>query len=221
MTETKQEEKQVTKKLYRSKADRYLFGVCGGLGEYFQMDANIFRLLFLVFTFIGGIGLILYVIAIIIVPENPDQVEQPRKTTEDKTLFWALLFIVLGFLLLFRELGLFRYLNIWAIPWSTIWAIFLIAIGLLLIFSSSKAKNVEGEEKQTASALPDINKIRRSRKNRMIAGVCGGIAEYLNIDPAIVRLLWVLASLASIGLGILVYVLLILVFPEAEENEAA
>ena len=52
----------------------------------------------------------------------------------------------------------------------------------------------------------------------MIAGVCAGIANYFKIDPAIVRLLWVLASLASIGLGILVYVVLIFVLPEETET---
>ncbi len=216
MENVNQEKQQEIKKFYRSRVDRYLFGVCGGLGEYFNMDPNIFRLLFLIFTFIGGIGLILYIIAMIIVPENPEQTEAPRKTTEDKTLFWALLFIVLGFLLLFRELGLFHYFNIWALPWSAIWAIFLIAIGVLLIFSSSKYRK-SGEGEEGSPGIPDVSRIRRSRKNRIFAGVCGGIAEYFNIDPAIVRLIWVLASLASIGLGILVYVLLILVFPEEEE----
>ena len=52
----------------------------------------------------------------------------------------------------------------------------------------------------------------------MIAGVCGGLGEYFKIDPSIVRLLWVFASFASAGLGVLVYVILIFVFPEATEE---
>lgn len=215
-----EEEKEIRKKLYRSKVNRYLFGVCGGLGEYFDTDANVFRLLFLIFTFVGGIGIILYIAALIIVPENPTQTDVPEKSPQDKTLFWALLFIVLGFLLLFRQMGLFDYFNIWAIPWSTIWAIFLIAIGVLLVYSANKTgKSPDGEETSQPSALVDASKIHRSRHNRMIAGVCGGLGEYFKIDPAIVRLLWVLASLASIGLGILVYILLAIVFPEERESE--
>ncbi|MEJ2636338.1 MAG: PspC domain-containing protein [Calditrichia bacterium] len=66
-----------------------------------------------------------------------------------------------------------------------------------------------------------MKKLYRSRENRMLAGVCGGIGEYFNIDPSIVRLLWVLGSVASVGLGILVYVVLIFVFPEKSQNEEA
>lgn len=48
------------KKLYRSRSDRQLAGVCGGLGEYFDRDSNIIRLIFLATLLIGGSGLLLY-----------------------------------------------------------------------------------------------------------------------------------------------------------------
>jgi phage shock protein PspC (stress-responsive transcriptional regulator) len=48
----------------------------------------------------------------------------------------------------------------------------------------------------------------------MVAGVCGGLARYFNLDPTVVRLLWVLFSLASLGLALLIYVVMILVVPE-------
>ncbi len=50
------------------------------------------------------------------------------------------------------------------------------------------------------------------RKNRMICGVCAGIAEYLGIDPTVVRLLW--AALGLTGTGILLYIIAALVMPE-------
>ena len=57
-------------------------------------------------------------------------------------------------------------------------------------------------------------KLRRSRSNQMIAGVCGGIAEYLNLDPTIVRIAYVLLSVLSVGFpGIIVYIILMLVMP--------
>ncbi|MHA1414514.1 MAG: PspC domain-containing protein, partial [Promethearchaeota archaeon] len=58
-----------------------------------------------------------------------------------------------------------------------------------------------------------LNKIFRIKENRMLAGVCAGIAEYFKIDPSIVRILWILGTLASVGLGILIYIILIFVFP--------
>ena len=45
-------------------------------------------------------------------------------------------------------------------------------------------------------------KLTRSKMNRMICGVCGGIAEYLGIDPTLVRLLWALTTLVSCGVAI-------------------
>lgn len=57
--------------------------------------------------------------------------------------------------------------------------------------------------------------LQRSRKDRMIAGVCGGIAEATGLDPAIVRLLAVLLALSSMGSGLVIYLILALVMPEA------
>lgn len=57
-------------------------------------------------------------------------------------------------------------------------------------------------------------RILRSRNNRMITGVCGGIAEYLNIDPTIIRLAWA-ATVLFAGAGLLVYLLAALIIPES------
>lgn len=56
-------------------------------------------------------------------------------------------------------------------------------------------------------------KLYRSDTDRMIAGVCGGLGEYLNIDPTVVRLLFVLAILAGFGSGILLYIILMVIMP--------
>ena len=58
------------KKLYRSMADKKLCGVCGGLGEYFEVDPTLIRLLWVIFTFCGGAGLLAYIICAIIVPQQ-------------------------------------------------------------------------------------------------------------------------------------------------------
>lgn len=58
--------------------------------------------------------------------------------------------------------------------------------------------------------------LTRSRKNRMIAGVCGGLAEYFNMDPTVVRMLYVVVSVMSVAFpGILVYLILWIIMPEA------
>jgi phage shock protein PspC (stress-responsive transcriptional regulator) len=60
------------------------------------------------------------------------------------------------------------------------------------------------------------NPLRRSRRNRMIAGVCGGLAEWLGWDATLVRVLYVVVSILSAAFpGLLVYVILWVVMPEA------
>ena len=61
------------KRLYRSKKERIIAGVCGGLGEFFNTDPTIVRLIWVLFVLAGGAGIIAYIIAWIIVPENPKQ----------------------------------------------------------------------------------------------------------------------------------------------------
>lgn len=60
----------------------------------------------------------------------------------------------------------------------------------------------------------DYRKLMRSKMNRMICGVCGGIGEYLSIDPTLVRLIWLICSLASCGTGLIIYIVAAVVMPE-------
>ena len=57
-------------------------------------------------------------------------------------------------------------------------------------------------------------KLYRSSKNRMIAGVCGGLGEYFNIDPTMVRIIWAIGTLFSMGFGLLLYLIAWVVIPE-------
>lgn len=60
-------------------------------------------------------------------------------------------------------------------------------------------------------------KLYRSRTNKKLFGVCGGIAEYFEIDATVIRLLWVLAVVCA-GAGILAYLIAALIMPEAPKN---
>jgi len=71
------------KNLYRSRTDRKIAGVCGGLGEYFDIDPTLIRLALVFFTLGGGGGLLLYGIAWFIVPEEPVAATEPHLLTDD------------------------------------------------------------------------------------------------------------------------------------------
>ena len=59
------------KKLYRSDENKMLAGVCGGIAEYFGIDSTLVRLGWVVFSLLGGSGLLAYLIAAIIMPDQP------------------------------------------------------------------------------------------------------------------------------------------------------
>jgi phage shock protein PspC (stress-responsive transcriptional regulator) len=62
---------ETVKRLYRSRKERMLGGVCAGLGEYLRVDPTLLRLLFILFTLMGGQGILAYLILWVIVPDEP------------------------------------------------------------------------------------------------------------------------------------------------------
>jgi phage shock protein C len=59
------------RKLYRSRTDRTIAGVCGGLAEYFSLDPTVVRLVFVIMFLLGGHGLLVYLILWVLMPEKP------------------------------------------------------------------------------------------------------------------------------------------------------
>ncbi|MFY9198839.1 MAG: PspC domain-containing protein [Acutalibacteraceae bacterium] len=58
-------------------------------------------------------------------------------------------------------------------------------------------------------------RLYKSRDNRMLAGVCGGLAEYINADPTVVRIVFALVSVLSAAFpGIIIYIILAIIMPE-------
>ncbi len=62
-------------------------------------------------------------------------------------------------------------------------------------------------------------RLYRSRKNSMIAGVCGGLGVYLNIDPTLVRLFFILLGVVGNGIGLFIYILLWIILPSEDEEQ--
>ena len=90
----------MTKRMYKSSKNRILTGVCGGIGEYFNIDPTIVRLIFLVLIFAGFSGVLVYIIAALIMPAdqadnfenfedmksaNPEYRQKPKNQNKIKT----------------------------------------------------------------------------------------------------------------------------------------
>jgi phage shock protein PspC (stress-responsive transcriptional regulator) len=149
-----------TKKLYRSKTNRVIFGVCGGLGEYFEIDPLIIRILFVLLAFSGGSGIIIYLILAVVIPDGEGEKGKPKKIEEviedaqGKTQDLAeqiksngnwiknarniigLIIVLWGFDILFKQV--FDFSPFTWINWGIIWALLIILIGSKIILSNKK-----------------------------------------------------------------------------------
>ena len=131
------------KRLYRSRDDSFLMGVCGGLGKYFDMDSNPIRLAFVLLAAWNGLGVLLYLATVIIVPEEPvpEPTSLPQQSTpaQDETrrvrmLGWLL--ILAGAFLLLRNYPVFR-----PIIQDPVFPIILILGGLVLLFMRGRSRS--------------------------------------------------------------------------------
>jgi phage shock protein C len=75
---------EVKKKLYRSRSDRWLAGVCGGIGDYFNTDPTVIRVIFVLAGLIMGGGLFIYLILWLIIPLEPDSGEALEEVPTDE-----------------------------------------------------------------------------------------------------------------------------------------
>ncbi len=60
------------KKLYKSRTDKKIDGVCGGIAEYFNVDSTLIRLAWILFIALGGSGILAYIIAALVMPVKPE-----------------------------------------------------------------------------------------------------------------------------------------------------
>ena len=60
-------------------------------------------------------------------------------------------------------------------------------------------------------------KLYKIEEGRKIEGVCGGLAEYLNVDPTLIRVIWALVALGSAGVGLIAYIICAVIMPKKSE----
>ena len=142
-------------RLRKNDRDRVLFGVSGGLGEYFELDPVFVRVGFIALCFAGGIGFVVYLALALVMPRADAPERSPTETVQDNVEHMAdeaadagrrlgaamgpvttvqrrsglgVLFIVVGALILLANLGLFFW---WR--WDIFWAALLIGAGIIMV----------------------------------------------------------------------------------------
>lgn len=234
-------ETQPRRKLYRSITDRRIAGVCGGVAAYIGVDSLLVRILWVASCFVGFIGGFAYIAAWIIIPEAPSGEPVRRTAAKDSTnlsYLWGIILIVLGVVLLADRQGV-DFLVPWHWPyymphWVNLGVLFslLIIIGgiALIVRHPAQAGSTSPEvtpaatlTEQTQESKPRAPKrLTRSLDERMIGGVCGGLAKYFNIDPSFVRIGWVLLTISGmVFLGVVAYIVMMIVVPEETQIESS
>ena len=196
-------------RITRSQSDRLLTGVCGGVADYFSIDPTMVRLIWIFFTLFGGSGLLAYIIATLLIPDSNSQERYFKLDTLKSNPLWGVLFIFSG-LILFLQ-----YDHIFYLFWASFWGNFinisiafvLLGIGIYLLYN--RQSQIKSNNKNVL-----VNPLHLSIDDKKLAGVCGGLGESLVIDPNIVRVLWVFGTFMSIGAGVLLYIILVLILPE-------
>jgi len=210
------------RRLYKSRTDRMLDGVCGGVGEFFGLDPTLVRIAWVLAALFGGSGILLYLVAMIIMPVNPGEAAAtPGGSHHRNTRFWGILLIVVGGVWFLDNLGVPFWHNWWGFSWDVFLPVLLILAGVAFIYGGRNSLTTSSVADTPSAApagsvpptLPAV-RLTRSRGERKLFGVCGGIASYLSTDPTIIRLLVIIATFASFGFMLLLYVLMAIVVPE-------
>lgn len=129
------------KRLYRSETNKVFSGVCGGLGEYFEVDPVLVRVVTVILALSTGVAFIAYIAAWIIVPQREGQIESETSFTSGSKpdASWrkylpGLVLIGIGAVLLIRE-------SFYWFDWSEFWPVILILAGLMLVFRRNKKRD--------------------------------------------------------------------------------
>ena len=155
--ETKNEQVYPERKIYRSRRDRIVFGVCGGIAEYYNIESLWVRVVFIFLGITGAIGFVLYLSLSVLMPLNPERSTGDDKKddvgefkdrvkglarelrddpkVERRRNLLGLVIVAIGIIAFFNEL----FPNFW-IGWKVLWPIIIIFIGFTFISNARPKK---------------------------------------------------------------------------------
>ncbi len=145
------------KRLYKSRQNKVIAGVCGGIGEYLNVDPLLIRIIAVIFFFAGGFTLLAYILGMIVIPSQPWETAWAGAAAQNQTtgpacgtqyesqnskgsIIIGSVLMLFGINLLLRNIPFFDsyYWWFWDTGWHFIWPSMLILAGLLVIIMSSR-----------------------------------------------------------------------------------
>lgn len=207
------EYKEVHKKLFRSTKRYLLGGVCGGLAKFANTDPILFRILFVAFTLLGGVGIFIYITLLLTLePDTFNSNEVYLLKKEKERNFKVIIGSILILISLFKFLDFFTYLtgiNLYFFNNMIALSLFLVFLGIVIFV---KKVNFDFVNIYTLSSF------RRKKIGQSVLGVCNGLSEYLSFNLNTIRMIWLLFAFVTLGFGAIVYMLIALTSNYKEEN---
>ena len=220
------------KTLYKSSSNKMISGVCGGLGEYFNLDPSVLRIALVAFTVItlpvfGPFVFLAYLVCIFIIPRNPDQTlanvtdetsgtgdsnqasqaNQADQTGQGFQVKTENNSMVWGILLILLAAVVLTY------SYSSGPAHFSFLLPLVPIAVISVAVFVLINYRGQIMGFFRHRRLYRLREGKKIFGVCVGLADSFDLDPTLVRIGFFVAFLFSVGTVTLLYLFMAFVMP--------
>jgi phage shock protein C len=140
------------KKMHRSSTDKIIFGVCGGIAEYLEVDSLAIRIIFLFLTFAGGSGVFVYLILALLMPKEANEKDIAKNSKEmnedlmqsakEKRFIMyfrniaGIIIVLMGLSFLFKEI--FQVTLFGWLQWKTVMALIIILFGISIIKNQGK-----------------------------------------------------------------------------------
>lgn len=186
-------------------SQKLLMGVCFAFGTYIKFNPVFVRLIVLLaFIFIGQPIILIYSAFGILLPMN----ETPSNEYDNLSNKLSINILVISglILLILLQTNLLTLKSIFNFSAERVDSFSLLVFSIALIINSYYKESVKMKEQNFKSLTLSDKKI--------IFGVCGGLAEYLNVSPNLIRIIWIIFGIASFGTAILIYIILRFIIPQ-------
>lgn len=199
-----------TKRLERSSSDYLITGLCGGLGKYFNIDPSKIRVAFMFSVLLGGWVILLYFIASVMLPleRGTSPIISGKK---NNLVFLSGILMTSGLYLFLSDFNLTHRTYFLLDNRSTLMGGVLMITGIYVVLKNRRIQPAVEENPV---------KLYRSQRNKIITGLCGGLSEYISLEVAVIRTVFLIGVLLTAGLSLIPYLLLsFFVEKEKEAND--
>lgn len=192
------------RRLQRSGDNVVIAGVCAGIAEYSGKETATIRVIAMLLLLLGAWIVAAYLIIAFLLPmgkHDESLTEEEIKATGKENFKTVLsgLFIIVGLHFAFVKFGFSGSSSIFILPNTFMFPLLAIAVGVFLLTNKLTKTKVN---------LAESTEFYRSRKDKLLLGVCGGIAKYLGIDSSSLRIIFLLLTGLTLGMFAAVYVVI-------------